>query len=116
MKQTGMIRYEAELCETAYDNYGYFSWRQLLIDKYKELQSTRNVGKALGRSEVWVNRQLKKMGIPLRKRGGLVYTKWQGKNIICSNCGEKTATKMGVCHTCYSREYWRKHYAIRTGV
>jgi hypothetical protein len=99
------FRYEEDLIQTAKD-YNYDSWQQLLIDKYEELQSTRLVGKEFNRTGQWANDTLKKLNVNLRKPGGKVYSKWQGKQILCKRCQKRYVKVKGLCESCYNREWF----------
>ena len=105
----GAIAYEDDLIEAA-NEHGYGdNWRELLKDKYIELQSTRKAAEVFGRTGPWANTHLKRMGVKLRKRGGKVYTKWQGKKIICPQCEERYVTIMGLCKKCYQVQWFKKY-------
>jgi hypothetical protein len=104
----GTICYVDDLHETA-RKHGFDSWRLMLADRYRQLQSTRKVGAIFGRSDRWVSEQLKRMGIPRRKTGGRVYTRWVDEIIPCNNCtGIAARTSRvsgeGVCSSCYGKE------------
>ena len=45
----------------------------------------------------------------MRSKGGKNYVKWQGKKILCSDCGEEYAKIKGMCQKCYSRFINKKY-------
>jgi len=106
-KPKGSMCFVEDLHKTA-QQHGYTSWQKLLVDKYAAVQSTRKVGIIFERSGPWVNTQLKRMGIKLRKRGGRVYTKWLGKNIPCPKCKKRYVSVMGLCNVCYAAKLQKK--------